>query len=185
MSEKKNINLKKKEILGHINDLKVNFNALAIINRRLAVEKRQGFIRYDFHEKDIKDKKKEILDIINKEGGMLTGKVVKPVKEEADYPVYSEIIERNGINNLLVKPVSNNSTGILKINSEGNQAELCFFNGDIVYVQFNNIKAERGFFELLSLTKGKADFYQKESMDRIRNINKQTSSLIRRTLLKI
>lgn len=184
MYKKKNINLKKKEILGHINDLKVNFNALTIINRRLAVEKKQGF-RYGFHEKDIKDKKRDILEIINKEGEMLSRKFITPVAKKMDYPVYSVIIEKGSINNILAKPVGNTSTGILKINSEGNQAEVCFFSGDIFYAQYNNIKGERAIWELMNLTKGTADFYQKKSMDRVRNINKETSSLIRRTLLKL
>lgn len=63
MSEEKDINQKKQEILDQINDLKVRFNILTQLNRQMAEEKKQGF-GVDFHEKDIKEKKRDIMKII-------------------------------------------------------------------------------------------------------------------------
>ncbi len=67
MSEEKDVNQKKQEILDQINDLKVRFNILTQVNRQMAKEKKQGFV-LDFHEKDIKEKKRDIMKIIRKVG---------------------------------------------------------------------------------------------------------------------
>lgn len=66
----KKIDIKKKEILSRITDLKVNIDAVTEINRSLVKEKREG-MKIDFHEKNIKEKKKEIMAMISKEEEML------------------------------------------------------------------------------------------------------------------
>lgn len=70
MSKSKDIDKKKREILNQINDLKVRFNILTQINRQIVEEKKQGF-GLDFHGKDIKEKKRDIMKIIRKEEELL------------------------------------------------------------------------------------------------------------------
>lgn len=70
MSKSKDINQKKQEILSQINDLKVRFNILTQVNRQIVEEKKQGF-GLDFHKKDIKEKKRDIMKIIQKEDQLL------------------------------------------------------------------------------------------------------------------
>jgi hypothetical protein len=77
MGKNKEIDQKKKDILDTINDIKVNMNVLNKINRHLSEEKRQGF-GFEFHEKDIKSKKKDIMTLIRREEELLS------LKDEGD-----------------------------------------------------------------------------------------------------
>ena len=67
--------------MDQITDLKVRFNVLTQVNRQMAEERKQGF-GLNFHEKEIKEKKRDIMKMIRKEEELLDSREHEPDKKK-------------------------------------------------------------------------------------------------------
>ena len=172
----------KNEVLKQIQDLKVNSNALDMINRTLKNEKRE-WSDAGFYGKDISSKKHDILSLIRREDELLSLiSTSMQSHEKGKLPLFTEDIGDKVIGKVILNLLDGKKNGIMVITSGGNYAEMGVEDGDILYATSNGLEGERALFNLLDYQDGKAEFFPLESVKRKRTIDKKTSKFVQDTL---